>query len=297
MVEASATSTMAARLATSREAKSPAGSLYVVSTPIGNLRDITLRAIDVAASASISFSPRTRGTRDTCSMHHGIETRMISYHEHNEARATATCVGSSSRWARRGADLRCRNAAACPIRARGWSAPRRRLVFPSFPFLAPPRLLAALVASALGSDRFTFFGFLARKGRERDEALRDLSSLRTQPYSTRHRTASRRRSPSCGAAGAGARRAVVARELTKQFEEIRRGTVAELAAYYESSPPRGEVVIVLEGFTPQPLAEDELRSRARSLRAAGLSARDVAAALVREDGASRNLAYRLAHEA
>jgi 16S rRNA (cytidine1402-2'-O)-methyltransferase len=88
----------------------------------------------------------------------------------------------------------------------------------------------------------------------------------------------------------------VARELTKQFEEIRRGTVSELAAYYESSPPRGEVVIVLEGVTAQPLAEAELRERVRSLRAAGLTARDVAAALVREDGAPRNLAYRLAHE-
>ena len=88
----------------------------------------------------------------------------------------------------------------------------------------------------------------------------------------------------------------MARELTKQFEEVRRGTVVDLAAYYESSPPRGEVVIVLEGVTLQPLAEDELRSRARSLRAAGLSARDVAATLVREAGAPRNLAYRLAHE-
>src|SRR4029077_3769209 len=99
-----------------------------------------------------------------------------------------------------------------------------------------------------------------------------------------------------GALGSGDRQVVVARELTKQFEEIRRGTVAELSAYYESSPPRGEVVIVLEGTTLQPLAEDELRTRVKTMRAAGLSARDVAAALVREDGAPRNLAYRLAHE-
>jgi 16S rRNA (cytidine1402-2'-O)-methyltransferase len=89
---------------------------------------------------------------------------------------------------------------------------------------------------------------------------------------------------------------VVARELTKQFEEVHRGTVAELSAYYDGSPPRGEVVIVLEGRTPEPLSEDSLRERARTLRGAGLSARDVAATLVREDGASRNLAYRLAHE-
>ena len=177
------------------------------------------------------------------------------------------------------------------ILVRDWCARPRRLVFPWF------RFLAALVSSALDSERFTFLGFLARKGRERDDALQDLSSLR--------HTAVLYEAPSRVAAtladldsrGAGERRVVVARELTKQFEEIRRGTVAELAAYYESSPPRGEVVIVLEGVTLQPLAEDDLRAHARSLRAAGLSARDVAATLVREDGASRNLAYRLAHEA
>ena len=168
---------------------------------------------------------------------------------------------------------------------------------PVVPIPGPSALLAALVSSALDSTRFSFFGFLARKGRERDEALEDLSSLRHTGvlYEAPNRVAATL--ADLAARGAGERRVVVARELTKQFEEIRRGTVAELAAYYESSPPRGEVVIVLEGVTLQPLAEDELRSRARSLRAAGLSARDVASTLVREDGASRNLAYRLAHDA
>jgi 16S rRNA (cytidine1402-2'-O)-methyltransferase len=165
------------------------------------------------------------------------------------------------------------------------------------PIPGPSAVLAALVSSALGSDRFTFFGFLARKGREREEAFDDLSGIRHTSvlYEAPNRVAGTL--AELAGHGAGERQAVVARELTKQFEEVRRGTVAELAAYYESSPPRGEVVIVLEGTTLQPLAEDELRSRARSLRASGLSARDVAAALVREAGASRNLAYRLAHEA
>jgi 16S rRNA (cytidine1402-2'-O)-methyltransferase len=98
-------------------------------------------------------------------------------------------------------------------------------------------------------------------------------------------------------AGAGARAAVVARELTKQFEELRRGTVAELAAYYVDAPPRGEVVIVIAGAgAPAGASEEELRARAAELRAEGRSARDVAAALTSELGAPRNLAYRLAHE-
>ena len=97
-------------------------------------------------------------------------------------------------------------------------------------------------------------------------------------------------------AGAGERATVVARELTKQYEELRRGTVAELAAYYGDTPPRGEVVIVIAGRIPRATSEDELRARAIELRAEGRSARDVAAVLSAELGAPRNLAYRLAHE-
>ena len=271
------------------------GSLYVVSTPIGNLRDMTLRAIDVLRAVDVVLAEDTRHSRHLLA-HHGIETRLVSYHEHNEARATATTLTRL----REGHDVALISDAGTPL----LSDPGARLVsaaveagIPVVPIPGPSALLAALVTSAIGSERFTFFGFLARKGRERDDAIRDLSSLRHTAvlYEAPNRVADTLADLERG--GSGSRRACVARELTKQFEEIRRGTVAELAAYYEGSPPRGEVVIVLDGVTPEPVAEDELRSRARSLRASGLSARDVAAALVREDGAPRNLAYRLAHEA
>ena len=271
------------------------GSLYVVSTPIGNLRDITLRAIDVLRAVDLILAEDTRHSRHLLD-HHGIATPMLSYHEHNEARATATAIARL----REGRDVALISDAGTPL----VSDPGTRVVRAAaeagiavVPIPGPSAVLAALVSSALGSERFTFFGFLARKGREREDALQELSSLRHTSvlYEAPNRVAATL--GELGARGAGERRVVVARELTKQFEEIRRGTVAELSAYYESAPPRGEVVIVLEGTTLQPLAEDELRSRARLMRAAGLSARDVAAALVREGGASRNLAYRLAHEA
>jgi 16S rRNA (cytidine1402-2'-O)-methyltransferase len=99
--------------------------------------------------------------------------------------------------------------------------------------------------------------------------------------------------------GAGDRAVAVARELTKQFEELRRGTVAELARYYQQSPPRGEVVIVLAGREVATVAidEDAMRVRAGELLAAGNSTRDVARALIAEHGVARNDAYRLAHEA
>ena len=271
------------------------GSLHVVSTPIGNLRDITLRAIDVLRAVDLILAEDTRHSRHLLD-HHGIATPMLSYHEHNEARATETAIARL----REGRDVALISDAGTPL----VSDPGTRVVRAAaeagiavVPIPGPSAVLAALVSSALGSERFTFFGFLARKGREREDALQELSSLRHTSvlYEAPNRVAATL--GELGARGAGERRVVVARELTKQFEEIRRGTVAELSAYYESAPPRGEVVIVLEGTTLQPLAEDELRSRARLMRAAGLSARDVAAALVREGGASRNLAYRLAHEA
>jgi len=277
------------------EAASGVGSLYVVSTPIGNLRDLSLRAIDVLRGVDLILAEDTRHSRHLLT-HHEIRTPMLSYHEHNEARATVAAITRL----REGRDVALISDAGTPL----VSDPGARLVkaaaeagLPVVPVPGASALLAALVASGLSSDRFTFFGFLPRKGRERDDALRELSGLRhtgvlyeapgrvggTLGDLVRH--------------GAGSRNAVVARELTKQFEEIRRGTVAELEAYYRATAPRGEVVIVLEGFTPQPLAEEQLRLRARELRATGLSTRDVAAALVREDGAPRNLAYRLAHEA
>ena len=270
------------------------GRLYVVSTPIGNLRDLSLRAIDVLRSVDLIFAEDTRHSRHLLT-HHGIETRMLAYHEHNEARATATAIGRL----RDGRDVALISDAGTPL----LSDPGLRLVreaaeadIPIVPVPGASALLAALVASGLSTDRFTFYGFLARKGRERDDALRELSGLRHTAvlYEAPGRVAE-----TLGDLrdhGAGSRKAVVARELTKQYEELRRGTVAELVAYYEESPPRGEVVIVLEGSTPPPVAEDQLRSRARELRASGLSARDVAAVLVRDDGASRNTAYRLAHE-
>jgi 16S rRNA (cytidine1402-2'-O)-methyltransferase len=271
------------------------GSLYIVSTPIGNLQDITLRAIDILKRVDVILAEDTRHSRHLL-MHHDIHTRLVSYHEHNEARATESALARL----REGHDVALISDAGTPL----LSDPGSRLVgaaveagIPVVPIPGPSALLAAVVTSALSSDRFTFFGFLARKGREREEALRDLSSIPHTAVLYEAPTRVADTLAELAERGAGARRVSVARELTKQFEEIRRGTVSDLAAYYESSPPRGEVVIVIEGHAPLPLAEDELRTRARALKAAGLSARDVAATLAREDGAPRNLAYRLAQEA
>jgi 16S rRNA (cytidine1402-2'-O)-methyltransferase len=157
-------------------------------------------------------------------------------------------------------------------------------------------LLAALVASGLDVDRFTFFGFLTRTGADRRAALDEITK-------TRH-TVVLYESPNRVAAtlgeleqrGNGLRRAAVAREMTKQFEEVRRGTVGELRAYYEDRTPRGEIVIVIGAAVEEEVSDARVRERVRSLRAGGMSARDAAALVAEELGVSKKLAYRMAQD-
>jgi len=96
---------------------------------------------------------------------------------------------------------------------------------------------------------------------------------------------------------AGTRRAVVAREITKRFEEFRRGTIAELAAAMREHPPRGEVVLLIEGRAAEALDEEALRESAQALRSSGATTREIARSLVERHGAPRNLAYRVAQDA
>jgi 16S rRNA (cytidine1402-2'-O)-methyltransferase len=272
-----------------------AGTLYVVSTPIGNLGDFTFRAVETLRTVAAVLAEDTRHTI-TLLKRYDIRTPLIAYHEHNEAKATPGLVARL----RAGESFALVSDAGTPL----VSDPGGRLVRAAIdaglrvsPVPGPSALLAALVASGLELERFTFYGFLARKGAERQEALAELAGLRHVAvlYEAPARVAGTL--AELAALGAGGRATVVARELTKQYEELRRGTLAQLAEYYLTAPPRGEVVIVIAGAAaPVGATEEVLRARAAELRAEGRGARDVAAALVSELGAPRNLAYRLAHE-
>jgi len=274
--------------------ESKAGTLYVVSTPIGNMGDFSFRAVETLRSVSAVLAEDTRHTRHLLDRYE-IETPLVAYHEHNEAKTTPRLVERLLG----GESLALVSDAGTPL----LSDPGGRLVRAAIdagvhvsPVPGASALLAALVASGLDTERFTFFGFLARKGPERRAAIDELVVLRHAAvlYEAPARVGATLNE--LAEAGAGARGAVVARELTKQYEELRRGTVAQLVAYYQQTPPRGEVVIVIAGMVPTGASEDQLRARASALRAEGRSARDIAAALSAELGAPRNLAYRLAHE-
>lgn len=269
------------------------GTLYVVSTPIGNLGDLSPRAVATLRGVAAILAEDTRHTRILCERF-AITTPLLAYHEHNEASATPGLVARLQ-----GGDaLALVSDAGTPL----VSDPGARLVHaaisagvPVSPVPGASALLAALAASGLAADRFTFYGFLARKGGERTRALAEIVALPHTAvlYESPNRTAATLEA--LAAAGAGERPAVVARELTKTFEEFRRGTVAELAAYYAGHEPRGEIVIVVGGAPDVEADEEALAAAAATWRAEGLAARDIQARLVAR-GAARNLAYRLAHE-
>ncbi len=272
----------------------PPGTLYVVSTPIGNMADFSNRAVETLSRVDAVLAEDTRHSRPLLERH-GIATSLVAYHEHNEAKATPKLVARLLA----GESLAIISDAGTPL----LSDPGGRLVraalqaaVPVSPVPGASALLAALVASGLSAERFTFFGFLARRGRERAEAIAAIVALSHTAvvYEAPARVASTLLA--LAEAGAASREAVVARELTKQFEEFRRGTVQSLAESYDEMPPRGEVVLVIAGGEPGALDVAALRARAQELRTSGMSARDVVRVLTEDPRTPRNLAYKLAHE-
>jgi 16S rRNA (cytidine1402-2'-O)-methyltransferase len=270
------------------------GTLHVVSTPVGNLADLSPRAVDTLRESRAVLAEDTRHSRPMLERY-GVATPLVAYHEHNEARATPKLVARLLA----GESLALICDAGTPL----LSDPGARLVRAALdagvrvsPVPGPSALLAALVISGLPAERFTFFGFLPRRGRERSESITSIAELTHTAVLYEAPTRVAATLSDLAEAGAGDRQAVVARELTKQFEECRRGTVRALLASYEREAPRGEVVLVIAGGITQEPDEVALRARARSLRGTGLSARDVARVLAEEGDAPRNLAYKLAHE-
>jgi 16S rRNA (cytidine1402-2'-O)-methyltransferase len=269
-----------------------AGQLFIVSTPIGNMGDFSFRAVEVLKSVALILAEDTRHSRSLMDRYE-ITTPLASYHEHNEARTAGRLVERILA----GESMALISDAGTPL----LSDPGERLVAAAadagiriVPVPGASALLAALVASAMPAERFIFLGFLPRKGKERRELLAEIASSRHTAvlYEAPLRVADTLRELEDQA---GDRAAVVARELTKHFEEVRRGTLSSLSAYYTDSPPRGEVVILIAGAPLTAPDETVLREEARALRADGMSVRDVAAELVRR-GMARNVAYRVAKD-
>jgi 16S rRNA (cytidine1402-2'-O)-methyltransferase len=271
-----------------------AGTLFLVSTPIGNLGDMSHRAVEVLSSAALVIAEDTRHSRRLLD-HYGIVTPLNSYHEHNEAKETPRLVARLLS----GDSVALISDAGTPL----ISDPGARLVaaaldarVPVVPIPGASSVMAALIGSGLPLERFTFVGFLPRKGRERAEIIAEIVDSRSTVVLFEAPSRVVATLEALVEAGAGERQAVVARELTKKFEEFKRGSVEELVSAYAKADPKGEVVLVIGGAERRTISESELTDAARKLRASGKAPRDVMEYLVSSLGASRNAAYRVAHE-
>jgi 16S rRNA (cytidine1402-2'-O)-methyltransferase len=217
--------------------------LYVVSTPIGNLRDITLRALDVLAAADEVLAEDTRVAGKLMSAY-GLKVRLSPYHDHNGAERRPGLI----RALQGGAKIALISDAGTPLVSDpGWKLAHEALEagVKVIPIPGASAMLAGLVASGLPSDKFLFAGFLPPKSGARKSAA---EALKAVPGTLIFYESGPRLADALAdlASVLGERDAAVTRELTKMFEETRRGTLPELAAHYaEAGPPRGEIVLLV----------------------------------------------------
>jgi 16S rRNA (cytidine1402-2'-O)-methyltransferase len=258
------------------------GTLQLVATPIGNLEDVTLRALRVLGEAELVLAEDTRRTRKLLDRH-GVKARPVSLHAHNEAARIERTLAVLER----GGDVALVSDAGTPL----VSDPGERLVaavvaagFPVSPVPGPSALLAALAVSGLPAAPFLFVGFPPRKKGARDALLQRLCQVPETLvfFESPQRLAATLRQM---AQALGPRRACVARELTKLHEEVARATLPELAKRFAGGA-RGEVTIIVAGAEGQPATAgsddfEALDAEIRTRLAAGASSREIAAELAR----------------
>ena len=282
-------------------------TLYLVATPIGNLEDITLRALRVLREARLIAAEDTRHTRGLLDRYE-IATPCISYHEHNKLARLDQILAALAE-----GDVALVSDAGTP----GISDPGFELVgaciaagFTITPVPGPSAPVAALVASGLPTERFAYVGFLPRRGAERRALLAELSDLALTLicFEAPHRLLD---SLVDMLAVLGDRRIVAANDLTKRFEELRRGTLSELISHFSAQRPRGEYTLVVAGQAPGgerkrdrnrvhvpdsvngPPSEAEIARRLRLLRDQGHNGSTSARAVARELGLQKSIVYQV----
>ena len=271
------------------------GRLVLVATPIGNLGDLSPRAVETLAGADVVCCEDTRRTRELLT-HAGIRARrLVSLHAHNERSRVEEVLS----WLQEGREVALVSDAGTP----SVSDPGQQVVaavigagFEVSVVPGPSAAVASLVVSGLSTERYCFEGFLPRQGAKRRARLEVLCD--------EERTVLLHESPSrlaallddLAASLGGQRKVAVVRELTKLHEEIWRGTLAEASAQFSTRPVRGEVVLVLEGATDRVSAATpaEISALLEVRLESGESLKDASAAVARELGVSRRLAYELA---
>jgi len=276
------------------------GTLYIVATPIGNLEDITLRALRVLKEADLVAAEDTRHSRALLT-HFEIGTPLIAYHQHSEAGRTENLV---RRLIEDGQTIALVTDAGTP----GVSDPGVELVRAALaagvsvvPIPGASAALCALVGSGLPPARFAFEGFLPRTKSSRRNKLAALARTETRTlifYESPQRIAETLKE--MASAFGPERPAAVGRELTKKFEEFVRGSLAEIAAHFEATAARGEITVVVQGLMaegndegesialPEPL---DVSDALRAALGAGLSERDAVRQVSKDQKLSRRDVY------
>jgi 16S rRNA (cytidine1402-2'-O)-methyltransferase len=275
-------------------------TLYVVATPLGHLGDLSPRAAEILRSVGVVAAEDTRRTRQLLT-HLGASPRLISYHAHSDPDRLDTLLAILAE----GRDVALVSDAGTP----GISDPGAALVRAVWdgggrviPVPGPSAVATALSAAGFGADRFLFLGFVPRKGPDRQRLLRIVaeSEWTVVLFEAANRVVDLL--TDLVALAGPDRQGAVARELTKMYEEIRRGTLEELAGHYAAAEPRGEVTLVIEGVPrrDEGTSADELaagRTLAARLLEEGTTAKDAVRILVAQLGLPRNTAYQLVMEA
>ena len=268
------------------------GRLYIVPTPIGNLEDMTFRAVRVLREVERILAEDTRHTHILCA-HYGIVTPMTSFNDHNAAQRLPGILHALQQ----GARMALVSDAGTPgIRDPGLPL-IRAVVLEAISLEVLPgasAVVTALSGSGFSLDRFVFEGFLPRKGRLRADRLAQIAH--------EERTVVLFESPlrvvatlvDLQQAGCGQRPALVARELTKLFETWHRGSVSELAAWFQTHPPRGEMVLVMQGCLVETGSPEDSAAMLAQLLADGQGMRAATQQMAKQTGLSRSVLYKMA---
>ncbi len=264
-------------------------TLFLVATPIGNLEDISKRALKILDDVVLIAAEDTRHTARLL-QHYDIFSPCISYHEHNKLIRLKQVLEALEQ-----GDVALVSDAGTPaLNDPGYELVRACLAagYQVSPIPGPSAPIAALVASGLATDSFLYLGYLPRKVNDRTRLLNEVSSL---PYTLVFLEAPHRLLPALEQLQVvlGDRKVAIARELTKLHEEIFRGTLGEAHQHFVDQPPRGEFTLVVEGNTSQPerWTRERLDAELQQSTASGASASQITARLAGTSGWSRSEIY------
>ena len=271
-----------------------AAGLYLIATPIGTARDITLRALDILAAADVLVAEDTRSLRRLMEIH-GValgERPLWSYHEHNGARMRPRIMAALGE----GKSVVYASEAGTPMVADPGFDLGRAAVAEGFDLVSAPgpsAVITALTLAGLPTDRFLFAGFLPNASGRRKAVLAELATVPATLvfYESPNRVAAMLRD-AAEVLGMD-RAAALCRELTKKFEEIRRGTLAELTAGCAANPPKGEIVVIIDRGSSLKISEVDLDGMVR-VALKGYSLRDAADRVAAETGLPRRQVYQRA---